>query len=63
VAVSCEHATEPSGFIEGGKYIKQLSDHQFLIKDFAQLSHSTRFYLVSLLLKESGMSDFCIAKS
>jgi hypothetical protein len=38
VAGSCEHDTEPSGSIEGGKFFDHLSDYQVLKKDSAPWS-------------------------
>jgi hypothetical protein len=33
VAGCCEHGNEPSGSIQGGKFLDQLSYYQILIKD------------------------------
>jgi hypothetical protein len=31
----CEHSNEPSGFIKGGEFLDQLSDHKLLKNDSA----------------------------
>jgi hypothetical protein len=38
VASSCEHNNEPSGSINGEKFLGKLSDYQVLNKEFAALT-------------------------
>jgi hypothetical protein len=37
VACSCEHSNEPSGSINGGEFLDELSDYQLLKEEYISL--------------------------
>jgi hypothetical protein len=53
VAGSCEHGTEPSNSITGGKFLDQISEFSFSLR-----THGVIYFLYGLFYGSTGSSDY-----